>query len=103
MMKARHDGQMRSWLYPSLGDSDRVWLIKAAIWWRRHPHLRPRHLVAGSQKDLARKMVADPSPAGRDWSLWAWVNPLDGGLTSNDLDAVIRPGLAGILLPKRRP
>ncbi len=32
--------------------------------------------------------------------MWVRVNPFDGGLTMTDLDAVVRPGLDGVLLPK---
>ncbi|MFV0384596.1 HpcH/HpaI aldolase/citrate lyase family protein [Paracoccus sp. (in: a-proteobacteria)] len=33
-------------------------------------------------------------------ALWVRVNPFDTGLTADDLKAVVRPGLAGIVLPK---
>lgn len=58
--------------------------------------------VAASQKDLARGRVAgwlenaaDVGPA-----LFVRINPLDTGLTQGDLAAVVKPGLAGIMLPK---
>lgn len=58
--------------------------------------------VAPSMKDTAREMVsgwldqaADVTPA-----LFVRINPLDTGLTLADLAAVVRPGLAGILVPK---
>lgn len=58
--------------------------------------------VALSMKDTARGMVqgwldqADQvEPA-----LFVRINPLDGGLTVTDLAAVVRPGLAGVLVPK---
>ena len=92
-------GRMRSWLFVP-GDSDRK-ADKAASSGADILIFDLEDSVAASQKDLARKMVADRiTNAGRDWSLWVRVNPFDGGLTFNDLDAVIRPGLAGILLPK---
>ncbi len=58
--------------------------------------------VAPSMKDTAREMVqgwldqaAEVEPA-----LFVRINPLDTGLTLADLSAVVRPGLAGILVPK---
>ena len=58
--------------------------------------------VAPSQKEAARGIVAgwidragEVAPA-----LYVRVNPLDTGLTAGDLAAVVRPGLAGILVPK---
>jgi citrate lyase subunit beta/citryl-CoA lyase len=58
--------------------------------------------VAPSMKEAARGIVAgwidragDISP-----SLFVRVNPLGTGLTEGDLAAVVRPGLAGILVPK---
>ena len=91
--------RMRSWLFIP-GDSDRK-ADKAASSGADILIFDLEDSVAASQKDLARKMVADRiTNADRDWSLWVRVNPFDGGLTFNDLDAVVRPGLAGILLPK---
>jgi formyl-CoA transferase len=37
---------------------------------------------------------------GRGASLWVRVNPFDSGLLTGDLSAVVRRGLAGIVLPK---
>jgi citrate lyase subunit beta/citryl-CoA lyase len=58
--------------------------------------------VAPMQKAAARKMVSalldDRSP--RDWSFFARVNALDTGLTLDDLAAVVKPGLDGLLIPK---
>ena len=58
--------------------------------------------VAPSQKEAARGIVAgwidragEVAPA-----LYVRVNPLDTGLTAGDLASVVRPGLAGILVPK---
>ncbi|MGO4834705.1 CoA ester lyase, partial [Rhizobiaceae sp. 2RAB30] len=42
----------------------------------------------------------DEANGKSDWSFWVRVNPLDSGLTADDLEAVIRPGLDGIILPK---
>lgn len=58
--------------------------------------------VAASQKDAARSMVAawldDAANVGP--ALFVRVNPLDTGLTAADLAAIVKPGLAGIMLPK---
>ncbi|WP_066665179.1 MULTISPECIES: HpcH/HpaI aldolase/citrate lyase family protein [unclassified Sphingomonas] len=58
--------------------------------------------VAPSQKHAARGTVAgwldqagDVAPA-----LFVRINPFDTGLTLGDLAAVVRPGLAGLLVPK---
>ena len=58
--------------------------------------------VAPSQKAEARAIVArlldDRAP--RDWLFFVRINPLGTGLTDDDLAAVVKPGLDGILLPK---
>ena len=58
--------------------------------------------VAPTQKHAARKIVEklldDPSP--RDWSFFVRVNALDTGLALDDLAAVVKPGLDGLLIPK---
>jgi citrate lyase subunit beta/citryl-CoA lyase len=58
--------------------------------------------VAPGQKDAARELVGqwvgeadNVAPA-----LFVRVNPLDTGLTEADLAAVVKPGLAGIVVPK---
>lgn len=58
--------------------------------------------VAPSMKAAAREQVsAWLGDAGSiDASLFVRVNPLDTGMTQGDLAAVVRPGLAGILVPK---
>lgn len=57
--------------------------------------------VAPSRKPLARDMVRDRLGGGtRDWAFLVRINPLGTGLTLDDLAAVVRPGLDGILLPK---
>ncbi len=58
--------------------------------------------VAPSMKLAARRMVSEwLGEAGTiDARLFVRVNPLDTGMTSDDLAAVVRPGLAGILVPK---
>jgi citrate lyase subunit beta/citryl-CoA lyase len=58
--------------------------------------------VAPSMKEAARAQVAalldDQAP--RDWSFFVRVNPFDTGLTFDDLAAVVKPGLDGLLIPK---
>lgn len=58
--------------------------------------------VAPSMKVAARGMVAEwlGEAASIEASLFVRINPLDTGLTADDLAAVVRPGLAGILVPK---
>jgi citrate lyase subunit beta/citryl-CoA lyase len=61
--------------------------------------------VAPSAKAKAREVVADAlaaraSGASQGPILLVRVNPLGGGLTDADLDAVVKPGLAGVVLPK---
>ena len=57
-------------------------------------------------KEAARPLVARmiDELAARDQTLFVRVNRLETGLTGFDLEAVARPGLYGILLPKwKRP
>jgi citrate lyase subunit beta/citryl-CoA lyase len=58
--------------------------------------------VAPSMKAAARGSVAEwlGEAVTVEASLFVRVNPLDTGLTANDLAAMVRPGLAGILVPK---
>jgi len=59
--------------------------------------------VAPAQKPAARAAAAEfiGQQAGRLASrLFVRINPLDSGLALDDLAAVVRPGLAGIMLPK---
>ncbi len=63
--------------------------------------------VAPSMKEAARAIVAGwidragPNQIGAvSSSLFVRVNPLTTGLAEGDLAAVVRPGLAGILIPK---
>ncbi|WP_426536373.1 HpcH/HpaI aldolase/citrate lyase family protein [Bradyrhizobium sp. McL0615] len=57
--------------------------------------------VAPPRKALARDMVKGllAGPA-RDWAFLVRINPLGSGLTLEDLAAIVRPGLDGILIPK---
>ncbi len=58
--------------------------------------------VAPSQKGAARalvsKFVEPRAPNG--WYCFVRVNALDSGLTLDDLAAVVRPGLDGLMIPK---
>jgi citrate lyase subunit beta/citryl-CoA lyase len=58
--------------------------------------------VAPANKEDARAQVAallkDTAP--RDWAFFVRPNALDSGLTADDLAAVVRPGLDGLLIPK---
>ena len=57
--------------------------------------------VAPANKAAARETLKgwiEGSAGTRDWSFWVRVNPLDTGLTADDLKAVVRPGLDGIIL-----
>ena len=58
--------------------------------------------VAPPRKPVARAMVQEMlgARADRPWSFWVRVNALDTGLTLEDLAAVVRPGLDGIMVPK---
>ena len=58
--------------------------------------------VAPPNKATARAMVKDmlAADAARPWSFWVRINPFDTGLTLDDLSAVVRPGLDGIMVPK---
>jgi len=58
--------------------------------------------VAPSKKVEARAMVETllNSREARPWSFFVRVNPFDTGLTLDDLAAVVKPGLDGLLIPK---
>jgi citrate lyase subunit beta/citryl-CoA lyase len=58
--------------------------------------------VAPSQKAAARALVAEliDDNETRDWSFFVRVNALDTGLTLDDMAAVVKPGLDGLLIPK---
>ncbi len=58
--------------------------------------------IAPQQKAKAREHVAAllESPAARDWSFFVRINALDTALTLEDLAAVVKPGLDGLLIPK---
>ena len=57
--------------------------------------------VAPGRKALARDAVKTLLGGGpRNWSFLVRINPFGTGLTLEDLAAVVRPGLDGLLLPK---
>lgn len=59
--------------------------------------------VAPPNKIAARAILSgwiDAANGARDWSFWVRINPLDTDMTTDDLKAVVRPGLDGIVLPK---
>ena len=58
--------------------------------------------VAAVNKDSAREIVAGllAPKAFQSWSAIVRVNPFDSGRTHDDLDAVVRPGLDAVMLPK---
>ena len=58
--------------------------------------------VAPSMKDDARGIVSSwlDQAGAVEAALFVRINPLDTGLTLADLAAVVRPGLAGVVVPK---
>jgi citrate lyase subunit beta/citryl-CoA lyase len=57
--------------------------------------------VAPPRKALARDMVKNwLGGPPREWASLVRINPLGSGLTLDDLAAIVRPGLDGILIPK---
>ncbi len=53
-----------------------------------------------AEKDTARKMVADALAALAGRNLFVKLNDADSGYIEDDLDAVARAGLSGVLLPE---
>jgi citrate lyase subunit beta/citryl-CoA lyase len=58
--------------------------------------------VAAPMKTRARAMVAGllDDRSARDWAFFVRPNPFDTGLTLDDLAAVVKPGLDGLMVPK---
>jgi citrate lyase subunit beta/citryl-CoA lyase len=58
--------------------------------------------VAPPQKATARDHVAKllDRETSRDWAFFVRVNALDTGMTLDDMAAVVKPGLDGLLIPK---
>jgi citrate lyase subunit beta / citryl-CoA lyase len=83
------------------GDSDRKF-AKAAGIGADALILDLEDSVAPSMKIEARAKVAalldDQTP--RDWLFFVRVNPFDTGMTFDDMAAVVKPGLDGLLIPK---
>jgi citrate lyase subunit beta / citryl-CoA lyase len=83
------------------GDSDRKF-AKAAGIGADALILDLEDSVAPSMKAEARAKVAalldDRAP--RDWLFFVRVNPFDTGMTFDDMAAVVKPGLDGLLIPK---
>ncbi|MES2987362.1 MAG: CoA ester lyase [Pseudomonadota bacterium] len=92
--------KLRSMLFVP-GDSERKF-AKAAACGADALILDLEDAVAPSMKEAARAHVAGllAHTAPRDWQFFVRINPFDTGLTLADLAAVVRPGLAGIMLPK---
>ncbi|MEJ7935513.1 CoA ester lyase [Sphingobium sp. AN558] len=58
--------------------------------------------VAPSMKDAARAHVSGllDDRSKRAWRFFVRVNPFDTGMTFDDMAAVVKPGLDGLLIPK---
>jgi citrate lyase subunit beta/citryl-CoA lyase len=58
--------------------------------------------VTAPMKARARAMVAGllEDRSARDWAFFVRPNPFDTGLTLDDLAAVVKPGLDGLMVPK---
>ena len=91
--------KMRSWLFAP-GDSDKK-MGKAIASDADIALLDLEDSVVPDRKAEARNMVAAAIAGAADKSrVWVRVNPLSGGLTKADLDAVIGAGPGGVFLPK---
>ncbi len=91
--------KMRSWLFAP-GDSEKK-MGKAIASDADIALLDLEDSVVPDRKAQARAMVAAAISGAPDKRrVWVRVNPLSGGLTQADLDAVIGAGPGGIFLPK---
>ena len=91
--------KMRSWLFAP-GDSDKK-MGKAIASDADIALLDLEDSVVPDRKAEARNMVAAAiAGAAVKSRVWVRVNPLSGGLTKADLDAVIGAGPGGVFLPK---
>jgi citrate lyase subunit beta / citryl-CoA lyase len=92
--------RLRSMLFVP-GDSDRKFAKAQAIG-TDALILDLEDSVAPSMKIEARAKVGalldDQTP--RDWLFFVRVNPFDTGMTFDDMAAVVKPGLDGLLIPK---
>ena len=61
--------------------------------------------VAPLQKAAARDLVGHllDRETSRPWAFFVRVNALDTGLTLDDMAAVVKPGLDGLVIPKATP
>ena len=91
--------KMRSWLFAP-GDSERK-MAKAIASEADIALLDLEDSVTPENKAVARDLVAAALAGAEDRSrMWVRVNPLSGGWTEDDLDAVVPAGPGGIFLPK---
>ena len=91
--------RMRSWLFAP-GDSEKK-MGKAIASDADIALLDLEDSVVPDRKAEARTMVSDAISGAPDRSrIWVRVNPLSGGLTEADLDAVVAAQPGGIFLPK---
>ena len=92
--------RMRSLLFVP-GDSERKF-AKAAGIGADVLILDLEDAVAPSMKTQARAMVSAllDDTSQRDWRFFVRVNPFDTGMTFDDMAAVVKPGLDGLLIPK---
>lgn len=91
--------RMRSWLFAP-GDSTKK-IGKAIASDADIALLDLEDSVALKGKAEARSMVADAIANAPDKTrVWVRVNPLSGGLTEADLDAIVAAGPGGVFLPK---
>ncbi|WP_428630051.1 HpcH/HpaI aldolase/citrate lyase family protein [Sphingopyxis sp.] len=83
------------------GDSERKFAKAAAIG-ADALILDLEDAVAPSMKVAARALVAEliAQNRTRDWAFFVRVNPFDTGMTFDDMAAVVKPGLDGLLIPK---
>src|SRR3546814_4474365 len=91
----------RSWLFVP-GDDERK-LARAGTSGADALIFDLEDAVVPARRDAARGLVADvlASPA-EGGERWVRINPLDSPDALDDLAAVVRPGLAGVVLPKLR-
>ncbi len=91
--------RMRSWLFAP-GDSEKK-MTKAADSAADIALLDLEDSVAPENKPAARELVRDMIASREDKArIWVRVNPLSGGETERDLDAIMSAGPGGIFLPK---
>jgi citrate lyase subunit beta/citryl-CoA lyase len=92
--------RLRSWLFVP-GDSERKF-ARARQSAADALILDLEDAVAPSQKTAARAHVASliDQAETRTFALFVRVNPFDSGLMLDDMAAVVKPGLDGLLIPK---